>query len=57
MNTETELKQLTLIVEDLARLAEALRDKTDDFPALHRNSRRILASVEMLRINLGQEAE
>jgi hypothetical protein len=57
MNTETELKQLTSIVDDLARLAQVLRDKSEDFPALHRNARRILASVEMLRINLGQEAE
>ncbi len=57
MDSETELKQLTSIVDDLARLAQVITDKSQDFPALHRNSRRILASVEMLRINLGQEAE
>ena len=34
------------------RAAEALRDMTGEFPALYRNTRRILASIKMLELNL-----
>ncbi len=57
MESEIELKKLRPIVEDLARLAQILQEQSQNFPAIHRNSRRILASVEMLRINLGQDLD
>lgn len=55
MDERTEVKQLASIVEDLCRLAQILYDRSEDWPALNRNSKRILASVEMLKINLPQE--
>lgn len=39
-------------VENLTVLARKLYDSSEEFPAINRNSKRILASLEMLRINL-----
>lgn len=39
-------------VEDLTVLARKLYASSEEFPAVNRNSKRILASLEMLRINL-----
>lgn len=38
--------------EDLRELAQKLYDMSEDFPALNRNLKRILASIAMLQINL-----
>jgi hypothetical protein len=52
MNQLDSLKQMASEVEDLRRIAQSLYDTSDDFPAVNRNAKRILASIEMLRINL-----
>ncbi|MBI5249509.1 MAG: hypothetical protein HY912_08445 [Desulfomonile tiedjei] len=57
MEQQIDPKQLAPIVEDLCRLAQVLYDRSQDWPALNRNSRRILASVEMLKINLGRDSD
>jgi len=44
-------------VEELGRLAQDLYDASEDFPAVNRNAKRILASIEVLRINLEKIAE
>jgi hypothetical protein len=45
-------EQTVSSVEKLERIAREIYDNSGDFPALNRNAKRILASVEMLRINL-----
>ncbi|MEI7449370.1 MAG: hypothetical protein WCJ75_07070 [Desulfomonile sp.] len=52
MNQLDSLKQMASEVEDLRRIAQSLYDTSDDFPAVNRNAKRILASIQMLRINL-----
>jgi hypothetical protein len=38
-------------IQELESIATDLYDASEDFPALNRNLKRILASVEMLKIN------
>lgn len=52
MQTSDSVKSLSSKVAELHRLAQDLHDTSDDFPAINRNAKRILAAVEMLRINL-----
>ncbi len=53
MSTRPDLDRMSSGVEQLGRIAQELYDGSADFPAINRNAKRILASVEMLRINLG----
>ncbi|MGB6064581.1 MAG: hypothetical protein WBG50_07210 [Desulfomonilaceae bacterium] len=53
MSTRSDFEQMPSAVEQLGRLAQELYDSSAGFPAINRNTKRILASVEMLRINLG----
>jgi hypothetical protein len=46
------IKELSLNVDQLHKLTEDLIQKSDDFPAVNRNAKRILASTELLRLNL-----
>ena len=46
------IKELSLTVEQLHRLTEDLLQKSEDFPAINRNAKRILASTELLRLNV-----
>ncbi len=46
------IKQIAAKVEDLHTTAKDLLEISDEFPALNRNLKRILASVEMIRINV-----
>ncbi len=39
-------------VEALTTIARQLYEASEDFPAVNCNSKRVLASLEMLRINL-----
>ncbi len=50
-------EEMSAKVESLQRLARDLYEISGDFPAINRNTKRILASVEMLRINLEQAHE
>lgn len=40
------------VVEKLTVLVRELYESSEDFPAVNRNSKRMLASLEMLRANL-----
>ncbi|MBI4965813.1 MAG: hypothetical protein HY913_21225 [Desulfomonile tiedjei] len=46
------LTEMRKTVDTLATLTRQLYEASEDFPAINRNSKRVLASVEMLRINL-----
>ena len=47
-----DLEKLASLVEKLGRISQEIYDNSEDFPAVNRNAKRILASTEMLRINL-----
>ena len=46
------IKELSSNVDQLHKLTEELYQKSNDLPAVNRNAKRILASTEMVRINL-----
>ena len=50
------IKELSLNVDELHRLTEKLCQKAEDFPAVNRNARRILAAVDMLKLNLEDDS-
>ena len=52
MKQSPNLEKIASKVENLHRLANELYVESEDFPAVNRNVKRILASAEMLRINL-----
>lgn len=52
-----ELDEISASVAELKRLAETLLHRSEDFPAINCNVKRILASVEMLRINVERRDE
>ncbi|MDP2643688.1 MAG: hypothetical protein Q8P24_01995 [Desulfobacterales bacterium] len=54
-NIDTEvLKKMGAGIADLRKAAESLEQNSADFPAVHRNVKRILASVKMLEINVSE---
>jgi len=57
MELETSVREISAKVEMLRELAKDLYENSSEFPAVNRNVKRILASVEMLRINLGAEED
>jgi len=46
------INELSSKVNELHRLTEDLLQKSDDFPAINRNAKRILAAVDILKLNL-----
>jgi hypothetical protein len=52
MTGHPDLEKLASAVERLQQICQELYDNSQDFPAVNRNAKRILASAEMLRINL-----
>jgi len=46
------VESFALKVDALRKLAEEIYSGSEDFPAVNRNVKRILASIEMLKINL-----
>jgi len=52
MEGQYSLTEMRKTVDSLAALARQLFEASDDFPAVNRNTKRVLASVEMLKINL-----
>ncbi|HTY25684.1 MAG TPA: hypothetical protein VMC85_21320 [Desulfomonilaceae bacterium] len=52
MTERQDIKKLASTVEQLRQLCQELYDNSEDFPAVNRNAKRILASAEMLRVNL-----
>ena len=52
MEGQFSLIEMRKAVDTLATIARQLYEASEDFPVVNRNSKRVLASVEMLRINL-----
>jgi hypothetical protein len=46
------IKEMSSSVDQLYKLTEDLYQKSEDFPAVNRNAKRILAAAELLRLNL-----
>ena len=57
MPTAAYVTEMSSRVEQLHHLAKELYDGSEDFPALNRNLKRILASIEMLKLNLEKAGE
>lgn len=54
MTTEHEIRQLYDNVKQLNELTLKIYNRSDNFPAVNRNCKRIMASVKMLMLNLEQ---
>jgi hypothetical protein len=54
MSDKYNVKEMADKIASLKKAAEELRDLGEDFPALYRNARRILASIKMLEINISE---
>ena len=52
MEGPISLTEMRKTVDNLADLARQLCEASEDFPAVNRNSKRVLASVQMLQMNL-----
>lgn len=52
MEGQEKLNEMRKSVEALTSVARQLHEASEDFPAVNCNSKRLLASLEMLRINL-----
>jgi hypothetical protein len=52
MEGQYSLTEMRKTVDSLATLAQQLYEASEDFPAVNRNIKRVLASVEILKINL-----
>ena len=46
------IREMASKVEELRRIGGSLYDSSEKFPAVNRNAKRILAAIEMLRLNL-----
>jgi hypothetical protein len=57
METKMDLKGMDARIRTIRKSAEELQAMADQFPALYRNTARILASVKMLEINLSDLAD
>lgn len=51
-NQSIDLKAADARIQEIRKAAEALREMGESFPALARNSARILASTKMLELNI-----
>ena len=52
MPQKTDTKEIDSKIRSLKKNAEELNQMAEDFPALARNTARILASIKMLEINI-----
>jgi hypothetical protein len=57
MKSQTDIKKIDEKIQVLKSTAEELIRLGDNFPALARNSVRILASIKMLEINISDLVE
>jgi hypothetical protein len=57
MNAQNDIKKINDKIRVLKRTAEELNRMGEDFPALARNSTRILASIKMLELNVSDVIE
>ncbi len=54
MNQKDRLNNLWTTVENIENMTLQLYKDSDEFPAINRNCKRILASAKMLKLNLEQ---
>ncbi len=52
MANKIDLKELDSKIQSMKKTAEELRQMGGNFPALYRNTSRILASIKMLELNI-----
>ena len=52
MEKQMDLKRINEKIQAMKKLAKELQDQADQFPALFRNTVRILASLKMLELNI-----
>jgi hypothetical protein len=57
MSAQKDVKKIYDNIRVLKRTAEELNRMGEDFPALARNSTRILASIRMLELNVSDVVE
>ena len=57
MNTQYDIKKIHDKIQELKSTAEELKRMGENFPALARNSIRILASIKMLEIDVSDLVE
>ena len=57
MSAQNDIKKIDDKIRVLKRTAEELNRMGEDFPALARNSIRILASIKMLELNVSDIVE
>jgi len=57
MKAQYDIKKINDKIRVLKRTAEELNRMGEDFPALARNSTRILASIKMLELNVSDLVE
>lgn len=52
MDPKIDIQELDAKIQAVKKAAEEIRDMADNFPAVYRNSRRLLASVKMIELNV-----
>ena len=52
MDQQADLKEINTKIQAMKEVAEDLKAMAGDFPALYRNTVRILASINMLELNV-----
>jgi hypothetical protein len=52
MGEKIDLKEMDAKIQSMKKTAEELKQMAESFPALYRNSSRILASIKMLELNV-----
>ena len=52
MVEKIDLKEIDTKIQAMKTTAEELKQMAESFPALYRNSSRILASIKMLEVNI-----
>jgi chaperonin cofactor prefoldin len=57
MAKKIDLKKLDSKIKSMKKTAKELNKLADDFPALARNTARILASIKMLELNISDLVE
>ena len=57
MEQQMDLKEMDRKIRAMKGTAEELKEMGDRFPALYRNTARILASIKMLEINISDILE
>jgi hypothetical protein len=57
MAKKIDLKKIDKKIQSMKKTAEELKEMADGFPALARNTTRILASIKMLELNVSDLVE